>query len=421
MMYASIAPGQFADTAGTGLQKTMLSKFSNEDMSIRALADAIDKSLRKSDNPFRLLIEEFKRVFARRYFDIIRQFQAEFYEDYRQTAREARRRSSFAPKGVNELCQTTREALVNIQYFLKLIVYSLTLFYDPVLGTERLTYLRELMVNSLVDIVMRDDVYEVLFMFLRLEHQAEEDVIAQKIESLRKVTPKELGINPYLCLNADAPLLEVARNARTRLPVSPSESKEEEKHLRPNSSLANRASILEPETVLEARLRNPPYTAAIEKLREVARLTTPMRKLQCIAGLNAVICKCIDDFWKGANVPTDQLAIDADQYLSVLIYIMVKANTPNLFTHVALANEFATMGSRANYNSYCLTTLQACFYHLLNVGTNKASPAEESKAASTVAAFQHALVEAERKRQDNPFAQTFIGSTPDMKSRRNSS
>eukprot|EP00831_Metopus_contortus_P031273 TRINITY_DN25530_c0_g1_i1.p1 TRINITY_DN25530_c0_g1~~TRINITY_DN25530_c0_g1_i1.p1 ORF type:complete len:135 (+),score=31.34 TRINITY_DN25530_c0_g1_i1:113-517(+) len=58
---------------------------------------------------------------------------------------------------------------------------------------------------------------------------------------------------------------------------------------------------------------------------------------------------------------------DADHYLSILIFIIIKAQVPDLFTHVCLTNEFATLGSSSSYNAYCLTTLQACFYHILNV------------------------------------------------------
>lgn len=126
-----------------------------------------------------------------------------------------------------------------------------------------------------------------------------------------------------------------------------------------NSSVAQGSSLL--------NIEKPPYQDAIDKLKEIPQITSPMKKLHTIASINEIICKCVDDYWKGTTISIDKLSIDADQYLSILVYIVSKAHIPNLFSEISLAEELANLGSKLSYNKYCLTSLQACFCHLINL------------------------------------------------------
>jgi hypothetical protein len=363
---------------------------------VKALAKTIDKALRERDNPFNVLIGVFTKLFLKRYLPQIREFGAGFYEDYRQHFNETREKKNFVPKKLTQFCAVTQEALLAIQGFIKLLLYCLSIIYSPIVGTVDMTILRDLINNSLIDIIIRDDMYSVIFMFLRLDHQAEEEMIVRKIKQLESIQPQFLGINEFLCLNHTSPILEIVRQARRTVPDILPEGQPEPPHVEPvqdteerneaseekgtglyeenkcniNSSFIEDADGLPSDEVLVKRMQSPPFKLAITKLKGVARLGTPMEKLQCLATLNASICSCIDSFWKGVPVKREKLSIDADQYLSVLIYILVKANVPNLFTHITLTNELASFGSSSSYNSYCLTTMQACFYHLLNVDTS---------------------------------------------------
>ncbi|MDR3547010.1 MAG: VPS9 domain-containing protein [Candidatus Pacebacteria bacterium] len=336
--------------AGTSSESTPTNKASttslaiptSETKSLRSFVESLDKLLRRDSNPFNILTSEFKRLFVAEFTSRLGTFGADVYEDYKQNFSTAKDKKVFTPKKRNQLCSATQIALGNIQTFIRLLVNGLALAYESIIRPERLGQFRDLIVNSLMDILIRDEIYEMLVMLIRLEDQAEEVLIAKKIQDLQFVRPEYLGVNEYFCLNEASGIVEIARESRSGKQVPDEEE-------------------------LRARARRNNYQPAIDRLKEVTVYSTPILKLQCITSLNSVICKCVDDFWKDVPVPGKKLALTADQYLSILIYLVVQAQVPNLFTHIALANEFAQLGSRSSYNAYCLNTLHACFYHLLNV------------------------------------------------------
>ncbi len=375
----------------------------------RICARAIDAALRDPENPFKILIDAFQKIILKEFTGKVGEYQATFYEDYRHNFLKSKARTNFMPKSVNQMCAATKDALLSIQRFIKLVMNCISYLYSPVIGSDRFYSLKEMVVNSLVDVVINTDVYTLIFMFFRMEHQAEETIIEQKIRELKTISPEHLSISPYLCLNEVSGILEIAATARKKLSSpskddSPSKLIEEDKainHSRKSSkenlpqeesNIDDTLSQIPSDAELIRRVQGQPYLAAIEKLRQVAQLYTPMQKLQCIADLNSHICRCIDDFWKGVPVKREKLSIDADQYLSILVYIVVKANVSDLFTHIMLTNEFATLGSTSSYHAYCLTTLQASFYHLLNIdigavlrsGKGGAIRGEEHMAPGTV-------------------------------------
>ena len=183
------------ETAQKRLSNT--GSFNQSDAVVRNLAQAIDRALHNHENPFHALIKRFKELFIDHYRIRIKDSDITCYDE-----------TSFAFLTVPvklassslKASEIRREAVVNIEYFIKLMMFCVSLFYKPVIGEEKLIYLRELIVNSVLNIVIRDDVYNVLFLLLRIEHDLEEAAIAQRINEMKDIKPESLGINKYLCL-----------------------------------------------------------------------------------------------------------------------------------------------------------------------------------------------------------------------------
>jgi hypothetical protein len=187
--------------------------------------------------------------------------------------------------------------------------------YSPILGTDRFVFLKEFLVNFIIEILVDNKGMKciVIFSLFRMEDDVEEIILTYRMKKLSEVKPENLSINPYLCLNKT----NWEEELRKRIEEYPY-----------------------------------PYKEAIDKLKEIMFLINPMEKLQCIVNLNSIICRCIDKFWAGIPVSREKLSIDADKYLSILVYIVVKANTKDLFTHITVSNEFANLGSASSYNAF---------------------------------------------------------------------
>jgi len=51
---------------------------------------------------------------------------------------------------------------------------------------------------------------------------------------------------------------------------------------------------------------------------------------------------CINEFWRGIDVPSDKLVLDADQMLSIMTYSIARSNIPDLPCHLKLIQEFTS-------------------------------------------------------------------------------
>ena len=107
------------------------------------------------------------------------------------------------------------------------------------------------------------------------------------------------------------------------------------------------------------------YGKAIRRLIELKTIANPMHKLMCILDTTQRICECIDDYWKFSDINRDKLIINADQILSIFIYVVMKAKITNMNSHVRLINEFVGPEVQRGNPGYYIATIEACLEHIL--------------------------------------------------------
>ncbi len=316
-----------------------MTKKRGDELEFKLLQDNLDRALRDRENPFHVLIRRFQKLFSQRF----------------SSNGLNRTDANFDTRGVDigatqSPAYRSQEALVNVQYFIKMIVYSLSLFYKSVISSDRLFSLREIIASSLLDIIVSGKVYDSIYRLLTIKHEQDVKNLQEKMRTAKPtMTPKSFGVSSYLALTEDPVKL---------LQLDPKALIEEIKSVEQLSSSDTEKHAGEP------------YGEVIEKFREIPLYRTLIRKLNAISELNGVICECVDTFWKGSNVDPEKLTIDADQYLSILLYVIVKSGMGGVYVDIVLAHEMAQMGFRVNYNRYCLTTLMAAFTHLMNKDFN---------------------------------------------------
>lgn len=83
-----------------------------------------------------------------------------------------------------------------------------------------------------------------------------------------------------------------------------------------------------------------PYAEPIKHLRKISSIIAPTEKLECLRD----VCKKVDEnvleFWEGVAVKTEKLQLSADQYLAILMYIVVKARIKDLESQMFLIEQF---------------------------------------------------------------------------------
>ena len=110
-----------------------------------------------------------------------------------------------------------------------------------------------------------------------------------------------------------------------------------------------------------------PYGKAIEFIELIKYYKTPLEKLTIIALESALITTSVNSFWKEQkNLSNNFLRIDADELLSIYLYIICKMNTDTIFTQLDYIQNFIGLASKQSLVGYFYTTVEGCIKFLIS-------------------------------------------------------
>lgn len=111
------------------------------------------------------------------------------------------------------------------------------------------------------------------------------------------------------------------------------------------------------------------YEQAIKMLKSINRYRVPFEKMILVATLASEITECVNEFWKDfENIVTSALlSIDADELMTIFIYVIIKSNMPDLLIHAKFIKEFTTSNSKSTMIGYYFTTIEAAIIYILSV------------------------------------------------------
>ena len=104
-----------------------------------------------------------------------------------------------------------------------------------------------------------------------------------------------------------------------------------------------------------------PYETAIQLLKQIERYKAPFEKMLIFASLGNEIKNCIDDFWKDMEdyITKDLLAVEAEQLMTIFIYIISKARIEDIMVHCRLIKLFTTSMTKSSMIGYYYTNAEA--------------------------------------------------------------
>lgn len=110
-----------------------------------------------------------------------------------------------------------------------------------------------------------------------------------------------------------------------------------------------------------------PFFKSIKHLAKVSRLQSPMQKLeQVYSCFTDSIPKEVTDFWQGWNVPAQDLAIDTNSMQSLVIFVVSRANNPQLIAEVNIVETFLPENVRRSNRFIYFEFLSAACTFLLD-------------------------------------------------------
>jgi Vacuolar sorting protein 9 (VPS9) domain len=82
---------------------------------------------------------------------------------------------------------------------------------------------------------------------------------------------------------------------------------------------------------------------------------SPLEKLFAIKDLKDVIQLEIQEFWAGAITDASKLVLTRDELTSILLFILVKAEIPDLYTQLKLITEFTSPDIQDASHAYAIS------------------------------------------------------------------
>ena len=114
-----------------------------------------------------------------------------------------------------------------------------------------------------------------------------------------------------------------------------------------------------------------PYGKAIEYIQTMKDYCTPLDKLSIIALTSVLITESIDNFWKGKKIEKKLLNIDADELMSIYLYITYNMDLPSIYTEIDFINYFTGSITKQSMIGYYYTTIEGCLNFIMSAKTKE--------------------------------------------------
>ena len=112
-----------------------------------------------------------------------------------------------------------------------------------------------------------------------------------------------------------------------------------------------------------------PYETAIQLLKQIERYKAPFEKMLIFANLGNEIKSCVDDFWKDMDgyVKSELLGVEAEQLMTIFIYIIVKSQINDIVVHCKLIQLFTTSVIKTSMMGYYYSNAEASVTYIQNL------------------------------------------------------
>ena len=116
-----------------------------------------------------------------------------------------------------------------------------------------------------------------------------------------------------------------------------------------------------------------PYGEAINYIEKIKDYNIPLDKLTIIALVSVLITDCVDEFWKGKkkNLIPNNLNIDADNLMTIYLYIIYNLDLPSIFTQLDFIQNFTGSVSKQSMIGYYFTTVGGSLEFIMGANEKK--------------------------------------------------
>ena len=182
-----------------------------------------------------------------------------------------------------------------------------------------------------------------------INNNQEDDYLLERI-SLLEDSKNDFNINPiYQMRNS-------VNNFNNKIYFFPKLHEQLKKNINSNHSQKKKNSKFNIDDDLPI-----PYYSAINLMKSIRKYKTPFEKIILIAAISDQITECASSFWKGMEnyIEKDFLFIEADEIMSIFLYIMIQSQMAEMVLFCKIINNFTTQFTKGFSIAYNYTLLEA--------------------------------------------------------------
>jgi len=349
----------------------------------KAVTDTIDRHVKQSQHIFYRLINRFERFYYQSYFPIVEKW-----------------RSKQIPEAqFDAYCE---RATADLQQFIKILAEGVSWFYrldyfqseSEALNGDSL-FNNDNLFSFITSIVFTETIYITLFDLYKLKESKVEELYQKNIKYCKKLNPQDFGTADEYCLNEktiayfEKKNINHLRSSRSKDLLQPSSSYDRRPTNITESSSGggggggsfskkfsspikmyvgsldsrNLNMLSEENRIFEEAAAVPekfaPYEEAIDMLSTLKYRKSPIQKLKTIVKVAELLTESIENFYGEIGFHRRD-KLDADQTLSIFMYLVSRSNLDNLIVNCKIIQEFSTPNILNSVSGYYAITLEAC-------------------------------------------------------------
>ena len=331
--------------------------------------------------------------------------------------------------------EKAEDIIKQLQDFIILMQNVIKLFYSRSISYSYFRDEKDEFLNLVSYLIFNSEkIYKNFFELFELMNSEKINALQEKMEEMGELKPEEIGIKDKFCLNIKTKeFMEKLKSEKKNTKIynknyrnNSSESdlainingeekqldiKEDENEIVSSINKNNDINIMDDEIKTDSKISDRdnnikitsdsgklnlftkkfsilsenkdysklPYGQAIEFLKKIVDFKVPLEKLVIIASVSSLITECVNLYWKSMEryIQPSMLSIDADELMTIFMYIIYKSNMPLLFVHADFIKYFTSPTTKSTMIGYYYTTLQGCLDYLLEI-KNKGEFIKES-------------------------------------------
>jgi len=239
------------------------------------------------------------------------------------------------------------EAVSNIKDMIRLMQEALFLYYNLKKFKDDnqsiFLFTKDNILNFITSLTFENDyIYEYLLTLQKDIDVFKEISIIKSMEKMKNFKPNDFGINERISLNNDT--INFFKNLK--------------ENTFEKSNFKNKKDEIDLQFY-------QPYKKAIQNLRLIETMKSPLHKLKVILKCAESILKSIRRFYE-ENDRVFSENISGDEILTIFIYIINKANVPFLISHCNLIEKFITNQLSFSISGYYFSTIMAALSFIEN-------------------------------------------------------